>query len=258
MLRVSLTSPASTAILLFNLPSTLMNANTQANLCRAYLYSSSPDSSRSKRRGPLHGPVITISREAGARGNSIARALVAELDASDKIPKHRPWTAFNQDLLDHCIREHNLPERTAQYFPEDKPEEIRALIGEILGLHAGVYTNARKIAETIRRLSQAGNAIIVGRGANIVTANVQYAIHLRLVGDEKIRTRHFAKLHKLTLENAAEEIAKRDRARKRYLKSNFNRDIDNARLYDLIINTDRFTNDAIARIIRLALEEKYR
>jgi len=257
MLRVSLTAWVYMRYLLLNPLNKPMNANTQANLCRAYLYASSPESSGTKRRGLLRGPVVTISREAGARGNSIARALVPELQASEVIPKHRPWTAFNQDLLDHCIREHNLPERTAEYFPEDKPEEIRTLIGEILGLHAGVYTNARKIAETIRRLSQAGNAIIVGRGANLVTANIKHAIHVRLVGDEKIRARHFAKLHKLTLKQADEEITKRDRARKRYIKSNFNRDIENACLYDLVINTDRFSNTAIARLIRLALEEKY-
>lgn len=235
-----------------------MNTNTQANLCRAYLYTSSPNSSGAKRRGQLHGPVVTISREAGARGNSIAKALIPELEASELIPKHRPWTVFNHDLLDHCIREHNLPERTAEYFPEDKPEEIRSLIGEILGLHAGGYTNARKVAESIRRLAHAGNAIVVGRGANVVTANVKHAIHVRLVGDEKIRARHFAKLHNLTFEVAADEIVKRDRARKRYLKSNFSRNIEDACLYDLVINTDRFSNAAVARVIRLSIEEKVR
>jgi hypothetical protein len=235
-----------------------MNANAQANLCRAYLYASSPGASRSKRGGAAHGPIVTISREAGARGNSIAKTLVDELEASEIIKKRRSWTVFNHNLLDHCIREHNLPERTAEYFPEDKPEEIRALIGEILGLHAGVHTSARKVAETIRRLTEAGNAIVVGRGANLVAANVKHAIHVRFVGDPQIRARHFAKLHNLSLDVASEEIVKRDRARKRYVKATFNRDIDDPRQYDLIINTDRFNNAFVARLIRMALEEKCR
>lgn len=205
----------------------------------------------------LRGPVVTISREAGARGNSIARALLPELDASTQIPKNRPWTVFNHDLLEHCIREHNLPQSTTNYFPEDKPEEIRTLIGEMLGLHEGVYSNTRKIAETIRRLSEAGNAIIVGRGANLVAANVQHAIHIRLVGNPKTRARHFAKVNNLTLDVAAQEILRRDRARKRYIKSTFGYNIEDAHQYDFIINTDNFTNEAVARAIRLALEEKY-
>ena len=235
-----------------------MKTHTQANLCRAYLYSSSPESSRRKGGSRLLGPAVTISREAGARGNTIAQALVPELEQSTVIPKHRPWTLFNQDLIDHVIQEHNLPEQTAAYFPEDKPEEIRSLIGEMLGLHAGTYTNVRKVAETVRRLSVAGNAIIVGRGANLVAANVRGALHVRLVGEEKARIRHFAKLHDLTLKAAAEEVAKRDRARKRYLKSNFGRDIEDARQYDLVINTCRLDDTAVARIVRLALEEKFR
>lgn len=234
-----------------------MNANAQANLCRAFLYASSPDASRRKQSARHYGPVVTISREAGARGNSIAKALAPELEASVVLPKYRPWTVFNEDLLDHCIREHNLPERTAEYFPEDKPEEIRALIGEMLGLHAGVYTNVHKVAESMRRLAEAGNAIIVGRGANVVTANVNHSLHVRLVGDEKVRAHHFAQLHNLSLEEAAHEIVKRDRARVRYLKANFSREIDDACIYDLVINTDRFSNAAAARMIRLSLEEKY-
>ena len=235
-----------------------MKTTTQAHHCRAYLYATSPTSSR---RGPsrrLLGPAVTISREAGARGNSIAKALVAELDASDVLPKYRPWTLFNQDLIDHVIKEHNLPERTADYFPEDKPEEIRTLIGEMLGLHAGTYTNVRKVAETVRRLAVTGNAIIVGRGANLVAANVKGAVHVRFVGDEKARIRHFARHHNLTSKAAAEEVARRDRARKRYLRANFGRDIEDARQYDLVINTCRFDDAAVARLVRGALEEKFR
>lgn len=234
-----------------------MKANNQAQLCRAYLYASTPEKSAMKRHGRISGPVVTISREAGARGNSIARALVPELESSEVITKYRPWTLFNQDLLDHVITEHQLPGKTADYFPEDKPDEIRALVGEMLGLHAGVYTSARKCAETIRRLAEAGNAIIVGRGANLVAATVKHAIHARFVGEEKTRVRHYAQLHDLSLKAAGEKVAKLDCARKRYIKSNFDRDIDDPRQYDLIINTDRFNNEAVARVIRQALEEKF-
>ncbi len=234
-----------------------MQTNAQANLCRAYLYAASPDASRSRPRRRPFGPVVTISREAGARGNSIANALIPELESSAIIEKSRPWTLFNQNLLDHVIREHNLPEQTANYFPEDKPEEIRSLIGELLGLHTGVYNNARKVAETIRRLAEAGSAIVVGRGANLIAANVKYAVHVRLIGEANVRTRHFAKLHNLTLEAAAEEVAKRDLARKRYIKATFDHDIADPRQYDLVINTDHLSNAAVARIIRLTLEEKH-
>lgn len=235
-----------------------MKTNTQVNLCRAYLYSSAPGGRRRSRAGELQGPVVTISREAGSRGNSIAVALLEELEASEVLPKYRPWTVFNQGLLDYVIHEHNLPEKTADYFPEDKPEEVRSLIGEMLGLHAGIYTTVRKVSETVRRLAVAGNAIIVGRGANLIGASVPGALHVRLIGDPAARVRHFAKLHQSTIHQATEEVAKRDRARKRYIKANFGRDIDDPTQYDMVVNTCRFGNAAVARLVRGALEEKFR
>jgi hypothetical protein len=233
-----------------------MNANTQVGLCKAYLYSATPETSRLQKNGRIAGPIVTISREAGARGNSIARALAPALEASAIIPHFRPWTVFNQDLLDHVIREHHLPRQTAAYFPEDKPDQIRGLVGELLGLHAGIYTSVRKCAETIRRLAVSGNAIVVGRGANLVTANVRHALHVRLVGDLDDRIHHFARVHGMTLKDAAAEVGKRDRARKRYVMRTFERDITDAHQYDLVINTSRFTDEAIVRMIRKAIEEK--
>jgi len=114
------------------------------------------------------------------------------------------------------------------------------------------------MAETIRRLGMMGNAIIVGRGANLINGDIAHALHVRLVGDLKSRVRHFAKLRKLTTDEAENQVRLLDRGRKRYLKANFDRDIDDAHQYDLIINTDRFSNVKAARIIRHALEEKYR
>lgn len=235
-----------------------MQTTSQSNLCKAYLYSSLTGKRLLKHHGRRDGPVVTISRQAGARGNSLAVALVAELGSSETIPQHRPWTVFNHNLLDHCIDEHSLPELTAEYFPEDKPEEIRSLIGELLGLHPGVRASARKMAETIRSLGGAGNAIIVGRGANLINGDIVHALHVRLVGDLKSRVRHFASLRSLTIEEAENQVRRLDRGRKRYLKANFGYDIDDARQYDIIINTDRFSNAKAARIIRHALEAKYR
>lgn len=230
-----------------------MNDHVQADLCRAFLYAASGR----QKGGRIRGPLVTISREAGARGNSIATALVAELEASAAIARFRPWTVFNHDLLEHVIREHHLPERTADYFPEDRPEEVRAWVGEILGLHPGVATSARKLAETIRRIAGAGNAIVVGRGANLLTADLKHAVHVRLIGDMQVRARHFANQHHLDFSAAMEEVVRRDRARQRYIRATFGRDIGDPRQYDLILNTDRFENTSVARVIRLALEEKF-
>jgi cytidylate kinase len=236
---------------------TMMSPMTQLDLCRSYLAASTSVSQAGRKPGTApDGPVVTISRQAGARANTIATELVKELSRSKKIPLNRPWTVFNQNLLDHVIREHCLPEQTAAYFPEDRPDEIRALIAEMLGLHPGSYTSARKMAETIRSLAVAGNTVIVGRGANLITMGIKQSLHVRFVGSRESRVRHYARKFGLSDGDAAREVDRLDRARKRYVKSNFEHDIEDSKYYDLVVNTDGYDNASVCRMLRLALEEK--
>jgi hypothetical protein len=236
-------------------PQTVMITSNSLDLCKAYLHASTAVKSAPDRRKP-DGPLVTISRSAGARGNSIAEALVAELSSQQGIPVRRPWTVFNQNLVQHVIDEHKLPECTADYFPEDKPDEIRALIGEVLGLHPGVYTSVRKTAETIRRLAKAGSVILVGRGGNFITADIAHSLHVRLVGSEEVRVRHFAKHFGITRKEALAEVKRLDQARKRYVRANFKQNIDDPLVYDLVINTDHFSDTQAACLIASALAAK--
>lgn len=233
-----------------------MSANLQLDLCRAYLQSTANVKIKGAANTAVEGPVVTISRAAGARGNSIAEVLVRELEKNDRIPKRHPWTLFNQNLVQQVIEEHRLPETTAEYFPEDKADDVRAVIAEILGLHHGVYTTVRKTAETIRRIAKAGNTVIVGRGANLITADISNSVHVRLVGNLEIRIRHFAQHFGLSRKQAAAEVVRLDRARKRYIRAHFKADIDDPLLYDLTLNTDRFSDMEAARLIITALEGK--
>lgn len=233
-----------------------MKSESYTDLCRAYLYSSDLAEKDPTRGTRQHGPIITISRAAGARGNSIADALVRRLEAEKPVPRRRPWTLFNQNLIQHVIQEHKLPEKTADYFPEDRPEEIRAFVAEVLGLHQGVYNTMVKTAETIRRIARAGNAVIVGRGGNFITADIPGAVHIRLVGSQACRIRHYATKLGISEAKAAGEVTRLDRARKRYIKTHFNKDIDDALHYDMVLNTDELTNEQAVDVIVAAIRAK--
>jgi hypothetical protein len=233
-----------------------MSRESYTELCRAFLYSTDHAGMEPGKKAVKKGPVITISRAAGARGNSIADALVKRLESDKTIPGQRPWTLFNQNLIQHVIEEHKLPEKTEDYFPEDKPDEISSFVAEVLGLHRGVYNTMVKTAETIRRIAKAGNAVIVGRGGNLITSDLPDALHIRLVGSEPFRIRHYSKHFGLTETKAASEIERLDRARKRFIKSHFDKNIDDAVQYDLVLNTDSFTNEQAVDLLVSALHAK--
>jgi cytidylate kinase len=230
-----------------------MTGINQLDLCRAYLRSATgSDRTGNPIKKPV-GPVVTISREAGARGNSIAEDLVARLQAIQTIPRRHPWTLFNQNLIQCIIDDHAMPQSSADYLREDGVRDISLMVAEMLGLHPGVYNSVRRTAETIRRIALAGNAVIVGRGGNVIAADIGHSLHVRLVGSLEVRTGHYAKHFQLSENKAAAEVARIDRARKRYLKTHYRADVADPLRYDLVINTDRLDNAGAAEVIVAAL-----
>jgi cytidylate kinase len=105
-------------------------------------------------------------------------------------------------------------------------------------------------------LAQIGHAILIGRGANIVTAKLPDIFHVRLVGSLERRIKRIQESRFLERREAAQLAEREDLARRRYLRQFFNKDIDDPLLYHLVINTDLITADDAARMIALALAPK--
>jgi cytidylate kinase len=203
---------------------------------------------RGSTRPAEHGPVITISRQAGARSHEVAEALVERLQAQAPDGA-RPWTMFDRDLVETVLEDHHLPDRLAEFMPEDRVPEISDTLDGLFGLHPTSWNLVRKTAETILRLAELGNAVVIGRGASVITGKLPHAFHVRLVGSVPNRVRHVMARNHLDEEAAEDYVRSRDIGRQRYVKKYYRRDIDDPLLYHLVINTDRVSTDEAALII---------
>jgi hypothetical protein len=180
---------------------------------------------------------VTISRQSGAGGHSVAEKLAAYLD------KHGPnascrWTIFDRNLVQRVLEDHHLPKRLAQFMPEDRISEMADTMDELFGLHPPSWTLVRNTADTILHLAQLGNVILIGRGANIITRKLDYVFHVRLVGSFERRVANIQRLEGLSLKAARGFVRREDRGRQRYVKKYFLKDINDPLLYHLAINTD--------------------
>ena len=192
--------------------------------------------------------VVTISRLTGSGGHAIAEKLAAYLQA--RSPKDTcPWTVFDRNLVQKVCEEHNLPERMGRFMAEDRISEIADTMDELVGLHPPSWTLVRQMTETILHLAELGNVILVGRGAAVVTAKLDYAFHVRIVSSLENRIKRIQELEHLSRKEAAAHIRREDRGRERYLKKYFDTDPDDPQLYHLTINTDLVSYDEAARII---------
>jgi cytidylate kinase len=192
--------------------------------------------------------VVTISRQKGSGAHAIAEKLAAYLQA--RSPKDAcPWTVFDRNLVEKMLQEHNLPQRMGQFLTEDRMSEITDTLDELFGLHPPSWTLVRQMTETILHLAEMGNVILVGRGAAVVTAKLDYAFHVQIVSALEKRIARVQELEKLGRKEALAVIRREDRGRTRYLKRYFDTDPDDPLLYHLMINTDLVSYDEAARII---------
>ena len=202
-----------------------------------------PPRSREKRR-----PVVTVSRETGAGGNTFGGALCSWLEQNQ--PKGRgAWAVVDRELVDKILEDEALPERLATWSPEDHLSGISFVIEELLGLHRATWKPMQETTETILRLGEMGNVVLVGRGANVILGHLPQAFHVRLVASLESRVAHVAEARELSKKAARAWVEAEDRARRRFIRRYFQVDVAEPLLYNLVVNVDRVSIDEAARIV---------
>ena len=198
------------------------------------------------------GPFVTISRESGTAGSTLAQALLESL-AREKT--ERPWAVYSGNLIEEMLRTNDLPPHLARFLPEDRIPEFDASVGEFVGLHPNLWALVAKTNELIRQLARAGHAIILGRGAAFATAGIRHGVHVRLVASEQHRAACTARWLALSPENALMHNAARNGARRRYVRATFNADIADPTAYDLVLNAERLSLETMAQFIAQLVEQ---
>src|SRR5579864_9468147 len=159
-----------------------MNSPNATERCLSFINSQLLSGGSSAASGePPQVQTITISRQTGSGGHTIAEKLAEHLACRDGSTGH-PWSVFDRNLVEKVLEHHNLPVRLARFMPEDRVSEINDIMDELFGLHPSSWLLVRKTSETILHLAELGNVIVIGRAANIVTARLPHAFHVRLVG----------------------------------------------------------------------------
>lgn len=190
---------------------------------------------------------VTISREAGSGGASLARLLARKLNA--EAPDDVVWQVFEDNLTPKMLKEHDLPVHLARFLPEGRVSEIQSSLGEMIGLHPNLWDLVQKINKTMRDLAARGNVILVGRGANFATAEISNGVHARLIAPKFHRAKYLAQLYNISEQEALVYNIRCDHARRSYAKAYFDADDRDPSAYDLVINTGKISLVAAAKLL---------
>jgi cytidylate kinase len=186
---------------------------------------------------------IALSREAGANGSLVARAVGERLG----------WVVYDRELVQHVAADMGV--RTS--LVESVDEKHRSWLRECLesfasapAVSASAY--ARHLLESLLSLGAHGACVIVGRGAaQVLPAAV--TLRVRLVGPVEDRVQAVCQRFGIPHEEAKRWVEKTDGERIRFVKDHFQKDAADPRQYDLVLNSSRFSVPECADLIIEAL-----
>ena len=217
----------------------------------AYDAKSSAGSAASKIR-----PFVTISRQAGAGGHTLARTLLEAFEAEDDRELFDGWEMFDQKLVAMVADDPDLRVSVEGLLGEEYHRSSEDFFRQILVSSTHQDIVADRVFRLVRVLAEVGKAIIVGRAGSEVTRGLGPSVSIRLIAPESQRIKRMMELRSLDEKKARESMDKHDGGRARLLKRHFRVDIDDPLRYDAIWNTGSASFEAIAAATVALLKQR--
>lgn len=199
--------------------------------------------------------VVTISRQYGCGGPEIGRAVAEALGA----------TYLDRDLLAAVSNRVGVPEDIVSERDErlhGVTERFLADIGRAFtgtrGPHGPAHrapdalTDAQLLAVTrsvVKEVAAAGNAVIVGRGAQMILHHSKQALHVHVVAPLQFRIESVSAQRGVNAAEARRLIEQEDAHRASYLRTNYSADVQDPLLYHLVLNRGRLSQEECVQMI---------
>ena len=174
---------------------------------------------------------IAISREAGVRARTSPRAVGERLG----------WPVYDRELVQHIAQEMGLRAKLLESVDEKYASWLQESL-QCLASGPAVSSSGyvRHLVEMLLALAVHGECVIVGRGAaQVLPADT--TLRVRLVAPSRKRVTTIQQRFGISREEALHWIEKTDAERSRFVRDHFHKDPGDPRLYDLVLNSARFS-----------------
>lgn len=201
--------------------------------------------------------VITISREIGSEGDKIAEILCEELG----------YQRVDKAMLLHIAGEAGVDVDAVLAKEQSFASKPRLISSEMASLYArdpsafqktgalDDQTYARVVRETLEQFAREGNAIIIGRGGQMVLRDWPGTCHVQLFAPLKVRVQRLCLRDNIREAEAERRIRESDEQKRQFIRHmHRNADWKNPAYYHLTINTAQLSSEIAAQIIILAAE----
>jgi len=184
--------------------------------------------------------IITISRQMGSGGIPIAQKVAEKLGC----------TLVDGDAILKVADQYGLTRESIEQADEKPPHFVETLdIKHETALHL--------IELIILEYALKGNVIIYGRGGQDLLKEISSVLRVRIIAPFEERVERWAEREWLDPDRARKLVRRSDQQRAGFIKYYFDRDWDDPLGYDLVINTERLTEDSAVRLICDGIKDRH-
>ncbi len=185
------------------------------------------------------GLTIALSREAGARGGSIARRAGRLLG----------WQVYDQELLEYMAQDATVRQGVAENLARPIVDWVETRLQELLQTEElGRQPFVVHLARVMLVLGAQGNVVLLGRGAGCILP-ADSTLNVRVVAPLQDRIAYMSQWLRLTEAEAAERVRLRDQRRAEFVETHFHRRPDDVHQYDLLLNSSLLGEELCADLI---------
>ena len=196
--------------------------------------------------------LITISRQYAAGSSEVAGVVADALG----------WRTVDNAFVEEVARRAGVSPEEVARLDERAPSFLERLarstsmqFPELFVPAAGtidVFEETKLLKITrglVKELASEGRSVLVGRAAAAVLEGNPGALHVRLVASRAFRLRQAIERLGIPADDAGDRLHEIDGNRKRYHHEYYERDWDDATLYDMVLNTERLGFEGAADVI---------
>ena len=196
--------------------------------------------------------IITIGREFGSGGHEVGRRLAAELG----------YKLYDKELLKMMAQESNISEKVLEDYDEKNTGSL------LYSIMMDVYPSMNYVGntlqrqiyqaqyDTIRRIGEKGDCVIVGRGADYILRDLPHLTSVFIRASEEFTIGRVAEYEHVSPQKAKEFITKADKKRASYYNFQTEKKWGHVSSYNLALDASDIGIDGCVNVIRCYLEMK--
>ncbi len=182
--------------------------------------------------------VVTVSRDFGAMGGSVAQLL------ADTLEVHCCDRSILQQVAQRAHVDEALVKALDEHVSKIDGHWWQHLLHKDTFSYEEYYQN---LVKTVLSISRKGG-VILGRGAHLILGEGR-AFRVRIVGSLDKCAERIAEREEINIEDAIDRVQEVNNERAEYLLKLYDTDINDPSNYDLVLNSDRYDQAQMVELI---------